>query len=78
MARKLNRHVTVSDPETGQSATFGPEDEVPEWAEERITAEGVWEGDEAQTSATDKPVADASDGGGEGDDSGASSRRRGR
>lgn len=46
MARKLNQYVTVSNAETGESATFGPDDEVPSWAEGLITAEGVWEGDD--------------------------------
>lgn len=59
MARKLNQYVTVSDPDTGQSATFGPGDDVPEWAEQRITVEGVWEGD-------DQPAAEPGDPGNSG------------
>lgn len=46
MARKLNTHVTVTNPDTGVSETFGPDDELPDWVEGQVSAEGVWEGDE--------------------------------
>lgn len=45
MARKLNTHVTATNPDTGVSETFGPDDELPDWFEGQVSAEGVWDGD---------------------------------
>lgn len=41
MARKLNTTVHVTD-ENGIAHVFGPDDEVPGWAEEKITNPDVW------------------------------------
>lgn len=46
MARRLASYVNVTDPETGAAATFGPDDEVPEWAEKVITNPKAWAADE--------------------------------
>lgn len=43
MARRLASYVNVTDPETGAAATFGPDDELPEWAEKVITNPKAWE-----------------------------------
>ena len=42
MARRLASYVNVTDPETGAAATFGPDDELPEWAETVITNPKAW------------------------------------
>lgn len=42
-SRKLRTHVMVHDPATLRPTTFGPEDEVPDWAIPLITVPGVWE-----------------------------------
>lgn len=49
MSRKLLAYVTVRDSAL-LSHTFGPDDDVPDWAAAQITNEAVWEGhaDEAQ------------------------------
>jgi hypothetical protein len=38
---KLNTYVHVHD-DDGRPQVFGPDDEVPDWAVKKITAEGVW------------------------------------
>lgn len=49
MAKRLNTYVHVTNPETGQTEVFGPDDTVPGWAEKAITAPGVWDdGTEAE------------------------------
>jgi hypothetical protein len=48
---KLRTHVVVRDPSTLLPVTFGPDDDVPEWAVALITMPGVWEGDEPNESA---------------------------
>ncbi len=42
MAKKLTTNVTVHNPETGESRTFGPDDDVPAWATKLITNENVY------------------------------------
>lgn len=69
MARKLSSYVHVAD-EAGQMHTFGPADEVPDWAQEAITNPDVWAPDEA---SGDGDASDAEEG--DGDDS---QRGRGR
>ena len=48
MSRKLASYVNVTNPETGAAATFGPDDDLPSWAEQAITNPKAWsETDEA-------------------------------
>lgn len=42
---KLNSYVHVFDDE-GNRFVFGPDDQVPAWAQKAITNKGVWEGSE--------------------------------
>ena len=42
MGAKLAYTVDVKDLKTGEAKTFGPEDELPEWAVEQITFEGAY------------------------------------
>lgn len=49
MAKKLNTYVTVQRRDddgnlTGETATFGPGDKLPDWAAKSITNPDVWEG----------------------------------
>lgn len=44
MARKLASTVHVVD-DNGAAHVFGPGDEVPSWAEKKITNESAWEDD---------------------------------
>lgn len=46
MARRLASYVNVTDPQTGAPVTLGPDDELPEWAEEVITNPKAWAADE--------------------------------
>jgi hypothetical protein len=48
MAR-LVKHVSLRD-DTGNVVSFGPGEDVPEWASKRITNPAVWEGGEAPES----------------------------
>lgn len=41
--RRLRNYVHVTDPETQQVKHFGPEDEVPSWAQELITNPKAWD-----------------------------------
>lgn len=50
MSRKLASYVYVTNPETGAAATFGPDDDLPSWAEQAITNPKAW-------SDTDEAVA---------------------
>lgn len=43
MNRKLTTNVTVTNPETGETRTFSPEDELPDWAGDAITNPKVWD-----------------------------------
>lgn len=52
MAKKLNTNVTVHNLDTGESGTFGPDDELPSWAADLITNEDVYD----DTEAEDAPV----------------------
>lgn len=45
---KLRAHVHVKD-SAGQIHVFGPDDEVPEWAQGEITHPMAWEGGELPT-----------------------------
>ncbi|WP_346536952.1 hypothetical protein [Micromonospora sp. DPT] len=51
MARKLNTTVHVAD-DNGTMHVFGPGDEVPGWAEKKITNPDVWEGDSGDDAVT--------------------------
>ena len=42
--RRLASYVHLSHPVTGTREVFGPEDEVPDWAQELITNPKAWEG----------------------------------
>lgn len=42
MSRKLASYVHVTNPETGAAATFGPDDDLPSWAEQAITNPKAW------------------------------------
>jgi hypothetical protein len=46
MRRRLTGHVILQHPVTLQPEHFGPGDDVPEWAAQRITAPGLWEGED--------------------------------
>lgn len=37
MANKLTGYVTFTQPDRGVSQTFGPDDELPDWAAEQVT-----------------------------------------
>lgn len=73
MAKKLNTNVSVAD-ENGEAHWFGPDDDLPDWAEKAITNPHVW-----ADSAADGGQAGDDDGSQAGDDGeGESERRRGR
>lgn len=59
MARKLTIHVhaveRLEDGSYGRSQSFGPGDEVPDWARAVITNPDVWEGEE-DTSPEPEPT----------------------
>lgn len=70
--RRLKAHVHVSD-DAGQSHVFGPDDQVPDWAAEKITNPAAWDGDapadgpsDEQDAPTDEPP-DDEDGPADGD-----------
>ena len=52
MSRKLASYVNVTNPETGAAATFGPDDDLPSWAEHAITNPKAW-------SVTDESVSES-------------------
>lgn len=43
--RRLAATVHLTNPETGGTEIFGPDDEVPDWAAEQITNDGAWASD---------------------------------
>lgn len=52
MAKKLTTYVHAVEHDdkgklTGRSGSFGPDDELPDWAAKAITNPDVWEGTEA-------------------------------
>ena len=53
---KLNTYVHVQG-DDGQMHVFGPDDDVPAWAAEKITNPGAWEQDKSE----DKPAAPRGD-----------------
>jgi hypothetical protein len=58
---KLNTYVHVHD-EDGVSHAFGPDDTLPEWAEELITNPDVWaEKPEAESDSDELPEGDIDD-----------------
>lgn len=58
---KLNTYVHVHD-EDGVSHAFGPDDTVPEWAEDRITNPAVWaEAPEKSDESDELPEGDVDD-----------------
>lgn len=44
--KTLTRSVTVINPEDGQDYTFGPDDDLPAWAEKAITNPAAFESDD--------------------------------
>src|SRR5262245_16752281 len=42
--KRLAFYVYVSNPADGSTNVFGPEDEVPDWAQEQITNPKAWSG----------------------------------
>lgn len=42
MAPKLAYTVDVKDPKTGEAVSFGPGDDVPDWAVEQISFDGAY------------------------------------
>lgn len=50
---KLNTHVTVHD-ENYAPHTFGPADELPDWAARKITNPNVWDGNAPQFEDVDE------------------------
>lgn len=53
---KLKSYVTVANPETpGQPETFGPDDDLPDWARDEITNPDVWEDSEEEEDAGPVP-----------------------
>lgn len=45
-SRQLTRTVTVVNPEDGNDYTFGPDDDLPAWAESAITNPAAFESEE--------------------------------
>jgi hypothetical protein len=66
MARKLNTYVhahAVDDKGNVQSQVFGPDDDVPAWAQKAITNPDVWEGEGGEadeSSVLERPAGNAS------------------
>lgn len=54
MGKKLTKYVSLTD-EDGTVHTFGPDDELPDWAEARITNPGAYESDEVSLGAVPGP-----------------------
>ncbi|MBF6085216.1 hypothetical protein IU485_28000 [Nocardia cyriacigeorgica] len=52
---QLNTYVHVLD-ETGQTREFGPDDQLPEWAINKITNPDVWADAPAHTPETSEPA----------------------
>ena len=50
MGKKLNTSVHVTDTE-GNSGTFGPDDDLPAWAEKAISNPDVWAEEEKKAPA---------------------------
>lgn len=53
-SKKLNGYVTFTNPDVGSSQTFGPDDELPDWAAKQVTDAHTAE---PTDDATDLPVA---------------------
>ncbi len=63
MPRKLNTYVhahAVDDKGNVQSQVFGPDDEVPSWAQKAITNPDVWDGEADEPSVLEAPAGNAS------------------
>lgn len=61
MARKLKMFVTAHERDekgqlTGQSGTFGPDDDLPGWAEKSISNPDVWQDTDTGSDDTAKPA----------------------
>lgn len=41
--RRLAGYVTLDNPDTNETVSFGPDDEVPAWAQKAITNPSAWE-----------------------------------
>lgn len=79
MAKKLDGYYTFNDPDSGESKTFGPDDQLPDWAA-KVAEESdhvKYEGDASEDSAADLPVAGPGQVAGEGmsDEEKAEARR---
>lgn len=46
--RRLVGFVHVTDPDSGRYGSFGPDDDVPEWAEKLITNDEAWESEASE------------------------------
>jgi hypothetical protein len=55
MAEKRNTYVTVHNPETGESKTFAPDDELPDWASDAITNPDVHDTEEKEQAPVPGP-----------------------
>lgn len=53
--RQLVRHVSVRNPETSYVYSFGPGDDVPEWAAELITNPDNWSQPDTSTPLNEPP-----------------------
>lgn len=40
--KRLTGYVHITNPDTGEACVFGPDDDVPDWAEELITNPSAW------------------------------------
>lgn len=64
MARKLNTYVHAVERDdkgnTTQSAVFGPDDDVPSWAQKAITNPDVWDGEADEPTTLEAPAGNAS------------------
>lgn len=54
MSKKLNGYYTYTHPEGGVSQTFGPDDELPDWAAEQVQDEHTT--DDSSDGVADLPV----------------------
>ncbi len=66
-SNKRNTYVTAHNPETGESGTFGPDDDLPGWADKAITNKDVYETPKEDQAPVPGPSQGAEDliGGGE-------------
>lgn len=59
MKHQLTGYTTVTNPETNAEHTYGPDDEVPDWAKELITNPSAWlfiDEDSGETATVDDAI----------------------